>query len=219
MTLSNTFLEKYIFVLSFISIVEYKCYVSLRYEYAVIWKWEYVGCWMANGAVIYHAWFVLCVWTAYGGVANNVLLQDSYTTEQYIVGGECIITFCHLFPIFQVYIVVQCSSGHVIWIVFFHTISVARSERAGQLTAGGVVSGWRWWVRSPLGPRWFIGSYVGLYAFSCTRASKLIQQICIARYRSKFKINTHRWWEWHMRIPDAWSVVQCSLGRVIGIVF
>ena len=75
--------------------------------------------------------------------------------------------------------VVQCSLGHVSGIVFFDTISVTWSVRAGQLAAGGVVSVWRSWVRSPPGPRWFIGSFVGLYAFPCARASKLNQQICI----------------------------------------
>ena len=74
--------------------------------------------------------------------------------------------------------VVQCSLGHVIGVAFF-TQSVAWSERAGQLAAGGVALVWRSWVRSPPGPRSFIGSFVGLYAFPCARASKLNQQICM----------------------------------------
>ena len=49
--------------------------------------------------------------------------------------------------------VVQCSLGHVIGIEIFDTITVAWSERAGKLAAGGVASVWKWWVRSPLGPR------------------------------------------------------------------
>ena len=49
--------------------------------------------------------------------------------------------------------VVHCSLEHVIGIVFFDTISVAWSDRAGQLSAGGVASVWRSWVRSPPGPR------------------------------------------------------------------
>ena len=69
--------------------------------------------------------------------------------------------------------VVQCSHGHVIGVAVFGAISVAWSVRAGQLAAGGVVSVWRSWVRSPPGPRSFIGSFVGLYAFPCARASKL----------------------------------------------
>ena len=40
----------------------------------------------------------------------------------------------------------------------------------------------------------------------------------IASTRAQFKINTHRWWNWHPCIPDGLSVVQCSLGHVIGIV-
>ena len=75
--------------------------------------------------------------------------------------------------------VVQCSLRHVIGIVFFYTISVAWNDCAGQLAAGGVVSVWRLWVQSLPGPRWFIRSFVGLYAFPWARASKLNQEICI----------------------------------------
>ena len=49
--------------------------------------------------------------------------------------------------------VVQCSLGHVIGIVFFDTISVAWSDCAGQLAAGGVASVWRMWVQSLPGPQ------------------------------------------------------------------
>ena len=35
----------------------------------------------------------------------------------------------------------------------------------------------------------------------------------------QFKINTYGCWNWHMCIPDGLSVVQCSLGHVIGFVF
>ena len=41
----------------------------------------------------------------------------------------------------------------------------------------------------------------------------------IASPRAQFKINTHGCWNWHLCIPDGLSVVQCSLGHVIGIVF
>ena len=34
-----------------------------------------------------------------------------------------------------------------------------------------------------------------------------------------FKINTHGCWNWHVCISDGLSVVQCSLGHAIGIVF
>ena len=37
--------------------------------------------------------------------------------------------------------------------------------------------------------------------------------------RAQFKINTHRCWNWHLCIPDELSVVQCSLGHVIGVAF
>ena len=49
----------------------------------------------------------------------------------------------------------------------------------GQLAAGGVASVWRSWVQSPPGPRWFIGSFVGLCAFPCARLSKLNHQLYI----------------------------------------
>ena len=44
----------------------------------------------------------------------------------------------------------------------------------------------------------------------------------IARARAQFTINAHgcwNWWNWHLCIPDGLSVVQCSLGHVIGFVF
>ena len=59
--------------------------------------------------------------------------------------------------------------------VLWRNFSVVKrwSVRAGQLAAGGVASVWRSWVWSPPGPRQCIGSFVGLYAFPCARASKL----------------------------------------------
>ena len=41
----------------------------------------------------------------------------------------------------------------------------------------------------------------------------------IASARARFKINAHRCWNSHLCIPDGLSVVQCSLGHVIGIVW
>ena len=43
------------------------------------------------------------------------------------------------------------------------------------------------------------------------------KQICISP--AQFKIKTHRCWNWHLCIPDGLSVVQCSLGHVIGVAF
>ena len=40
----------------------------------------------------------------------------------------------------------------------------------------------------------------------------------ITSARAQLKINTHRCWNWHLCIPDGLSVVQCSLGHVIGVV-
>ena len=55
----------------------------------------------------------------------------------------------------------------------------------------GVASVWRSWVRSPPGPRYFIVSFVGLYAFPCARASKLNQQICISPALGRSSKLTH----------------------------
>ena len=41
----------------------------------------------------------------------------------------------------------------------------------------------------------------------------------IASARAQFQINTHRCWNGHLCIPDGLSVVQCSLGHVIGVAF
>ena len=92
---------------------------------------------------------------------------------------------------------------------FCDTIWVAWSERDGQQAASGVASVWRSWVRSPPGPRLFIDSYVGWYAFPCARASKSNQtNMYIASARAHFKINTHKCWNWHLCIPDGLSVVR-----------
>ena len=45
--------------------------------------------------------------------------------------------------------------------VFLETISVAWNKCAGQLAAGGVALVWRYRVRSPMGPQYFIGSFLG----------------------------------------------------------
>ena len=88
---------------------------------------------------------------------------------------------------------------------FIGAISVAWSVRAGQLAAGGVASVWRSWVRSPPGPRLFIGSFVGLYAFPCARASKLNQQICNVtasiEYEKILACFLNRWFDLQMTPP------------------
>ena len=47
----------------------------------------------------------------------------------------------------------SAASGMSLELLIIDAISVAWSVRAGQLAAGGVVSVWRAWVRSPPGPR------------------------------------------------------------------
>ena len=66
----------------------------------------------------------------------------------------------------------------------------------------------------------FIGSFVGLYAFPCARASKLNQQICISPAPGRSSKLTHTGVEINtMCIPDRLSVVQCSHEHVIGVAF
>ena len=65
--------------------------------------------------------------------------------------------------------------------------------------------------------------YRFLSGFICVSLCHSIQikptNMYIASARAQFKINTDRCWNWHLCIPDGLSVVQCSLGHVIGIVY
>ena len=65
--------------------------------------------------------------------------------------------------------------------------------------------------------------YRFLCGFICVSLSQGISikltNMYIANARGQFKINTHGCWTWHQCIPDGLSVVQCSLGPVIEIVF
>ena len=45
------------------------------------------------------------------------------------------------------------------------------------------------------------------------------QNYYIGSARAQFEINAHRYWNYHLCLPDGLSVVQCSLGHVIGVVF
>ena len=102
--------------------------------------------------------------------------------------------------------VVQGRIGHVIGIVFFYTISTAFYERTGRLADGSVATVWRYWVRSPLGLRSFIGSFMGLYAFSLYQSITIEPTVSyITKDRAKFQIITHRCWNWHLCIPDVLS--------------
>ena len=88
--------------------------------------------------------------------------------------------------------VCMCNLRHVIGVAFFDAISVAWSVCVGQLAAGGV-------------------------------SSKIIKikptNMYITSTRVQFKFNTHRCWNWHQSISDGLSVVQRSLGHVIGVAF
>ena len=105
------------------------------------------------------------------------------------------------------------------WDFVIDIISVAWSDRDGQLAAGGFATVWRSWVI-------LAGStviYRFLYGLIC---DSLCQSINIkptkmdnASTRAQSKINTHGCWNWHLCIPDGLSVVQCSLGHVLEIVF
>ena len=65
--------------------------------------------------------------------------------------------------------------------------------------------------------------YRFLCGFICVSLCRSIKfkptNMHIASARAQFKINIHRCWNWHLCIPDVLSVVQCSLGHVIGVAF
>ena len=61
---------------------------------------------------------------------------------------------------------------------------------------------------------------LGVYMrFLCQSIKIKPTNMYIASARAQFKINTHRCWNWHPCIPDGLSVIQCSLGHVIGVAF
>ena len=60
--------------------------------------------------------------------------------------------------------------------VFLGTASVAWIKRAGQLAADDVA--WTLWVQSPLGPRHFVGFFVGYRPFPATR-EKQYEYLCM----------------------------------------
>ena len=106
--------------------------------------------------------------------------HKNYTHKRYIASARPQLQICthgcwnwHL-CIPDGLLVVQCSIGHIIEIVYFDTI-LAWSEWAGQLSAVGVASVRSSRVQPPPGPRQFIGSFVGLYSFLSARASQLSQ--------------------------------------------
>ena len=112
--------------------------------------------------------------------------------------------------------VVQCSLGHIIGILFIDTISVTWSDRAGKLAELPQPGG------CELNPHGSTIIYQFLCGFIrdslCHRIKMKPTKMYIACTRAQLKINTHRYWNWHLCIPDGLSVVQCSLGHVIGIV-
>ena len=65
--------------------------------------------------------------------------------------------------------------------------------------------------------------YRFLCGFICVSLCQSIKikptNMYIASARAQFKISIHGCWNWHLCIPDGLSVVQCSLGHVIGVAF
>ena len=55
--------------------------------------------------------------------------------------------------------------------------------------------------------------------YLCQIINIKLPNMYIATAGAQFKINIHRCQHWHMCIPDGLSVVQCSLGHVLGVVF
>ena len=58
-----------------------------------------------------------------------------------------------------------------------------------------------------------------IYVSLCQSIKIKPTKMYIASTRAQFKINTHVCCNWHLCIPDGLSVVLCSLGHVIGIMF
>ena len=115
--------------------------------------------------------------------------------------------------------VVQCSLGHDIGVAFLTQFQwreayVLDTWQLAELHSLEVVSS------IPAGSTIIYRFLCGFICVSLCQSIKSIPtNMYIASARAQFKINTHRCWNWHLCIPDDLSVVQCSLGHVIGIAF
>ena len=115
-----------------------------------------------------------------------------------------------------------CSLGHVIGVAFFDAISVGwfRGVKRTCWTTGSWRSSLSREVVSSI-PTGSTIIYRFLRGFICVSLCQSIKikptNMYIASARAQFKINTHKCWNWHLCIPDGLSVVQCSLGHVIGV--
>ena len=65
--------------------------------------------------------------------------------------------------------------------VFIGTVSVAWIKRAGQLAADDIAYGWTLWVQSPLGPRQFVGFFLGYRPFPAARekTKPIFMYVCV----------------------------------------
>ena len=78
--------------------------------------------------------------------------------------------------------------------VFIGTVSVAWIERAGQLAADDVASVWTLWVQYPLGPRQFVGFFVGYRPFPTARekTTRIFMYVCVhVCLHARVNVRTH----------------------------
>ena len=107
----------------------------------------------------------------------------------------------------------------LLWLCYWHTSS-------GLKRTCWTTASWRWCLGLEVVSSIPTGStkiYRFLHGCLCVSLCQNIKtkptNMYIASARAQFKINTHGCWNWPLCIPDGLSVVQCSLGHVIGIVF
>ena len=63
---------------------------------------------------------------------------------------------------------------------------------------------------------WFLCGFIWVSMFQSNKIKPA--NMYIARARAQVKIDMHKCWNWHLYISDMFSVVQCHLGHVVGIV-
>ena len=113
----------------------------------------------------------------------------------------------------------RAASGMLLWLCYWHTSS-------GLKRTCWTTASWRWCLGLEVVSSIPTGStkiYRFLHGCLCVSLCQNIKtkpiNMYIASARAQFKIKTHGCWNWPLCIPDGLSVVQCSLGHVIGIVF
>ena len=116
--------------------------------------------------------------------------------------------------------VVKCSIGACHWSCYFwrNFSGVKRTCRS--------TGSWRIWLSLvvlssiPAGSMLICRFLCGFLCVSWSQSNKIKPtNMYIASARAQFKIDKHRCRNWHLCNPDGFSIVQCSLGHVIGVAF